>query len=62
MLVSVEKKEMSKAEQKCCMKKCNERGVPQEGFDFFVCDGCLKTLRLCLKREAERRYGKHDKN
>jgi len=54
--------EKNEAEQKCCCKGCELRGVPSEGFDFYVCDGCLEELDRCLQAEGAKVYGRHSNN
>jgi hypothetical protein len=36
----------------CCFKGCDERGKPQDGFDFFACDSCLTTMELLIAKKA----------
>lgn len=39
---------------KCCMEGCNTTGIPQPGFDFFVCPACLDRLEGMLFHEHAR--------
>lgn len=35
-------------EQNCIGKHCHKRGVPAEGYDFFVCERCLEVLDVMI--------------
>ncbi len=37
--------------RKCCVKGCTNRGMPSEGFEFFLCAGCLKELQRRIAKE-----------
>ena len=39
-------------EQKCTFIGCENRGVPQEGFDFFICDPCFIEFDRLLREKA----------
>lgn len=41
--------------KKCSAKGCASQGVPQTGFDFFVCDHHLAELERLLSQVAVRR-------
>jgi hypothetical protein len=53
---------MNAPEQKCCFKGCTNRGIPQDGFDFFVCDDCFVELEACLEKESDKRLERHANN
>ena len=42
--------------KKCACKGCLNFGEPQEGFDFFICDGCFDKFELALNREWEKKH------
>jgi len=48
--------------EKCCGKGCQNRGEPQEGFDFFLCDDCAEELERCLEIEWLNKYVRYPRN
>lgn len=34
---------------KCCGKGCENRGVPEPGFDFYLCADCAGELEFWLE-------------
>ncbi len=60
---------ISRLDQKrCCsllrdgVTHCPNRGVPEEGFDFYTCDGCLNYLEECLEKLGAEPYERHANN
>lgn len=43
------------AEKQCNVKGCTRMGVPQEGYDFFICDPCFVHFEKCLERAYMRK-------
>jgi len=45
--------------EQCCMVRgnvrCERRGEPEEGYDFFVCQDCLDELEARIDDEYLRR-------
>lgn len=46
----------------CCVKGCRARGFPSQGFDFFVCDGCVDELADLIAAEWHRMRARHAVN
>ncbi len=36
--------------KKCIVEGCANTGLPEVGYDFFLCDGCMEKLELQLAR------------
>lgn len=50
------------SEQKCCFKECENRGEPQEGFDFYMCEQCGIELERLLNQMYKQREDRHSNN
>lgn len=37
--------------EQCCIKGCENRGEPEEGFEFFMCESCMEELMRLLNME-----------
>jgi hypothetical protein len=35
-------------EEKCIGEDCEKRGVPRNGYSFFVCEDCLEELDAAI--------------
>jgi hypothetical protein len=46
-------------DQQCVVKGCGLRGFPSDGFDYYICDGCLDELADLITAEWSRRVGRH---
>jgi hypothetical protein len=44
-----------KSKVTCAFKDCTNSGVPQDGYNFFVCDACFDEFERCLDREHLKR-------
>ena len=49
-------------DQKCCFEGCEVRGFPSEGFDWYVCNGCLDELVDLIMERWERMVARHALN
>lgn len=49
-------------EQRCTFKGCENRGQPQKGFDFFICDSCFVEFERLLNEKYAQRQERHAKN
>jgi hypothetical protein len=43
------------SKKKCCFRDCQARGVPEAGYEFFVCAACLKAFDEAMDIEYLRR-------
>lgn len=48
------------SEQRCTFKGCENRGRPQKGFDFFICDPCFIELERLLNQKAAKKQQRHE--
>lgn len=48
--------------KKCCMKGCDHRGFPAEGYDFYLCGDCMEEIERRVRQEWVRRYERHANN
>ena len=53
---------MADNEQKCTFIGCENRGVPQEGFDFFACEACLEKLGELIEAGQRKQLERHERN
>jgi hypothetical protein len=54
--------DLSDEMEKCTFRGCENRGMPQDSYDFFVCDACFDELERHLERAAQKRYERHANN
>ena len=40
---------------RCTFAGCEQAGVPEDGYDFFVCEACCEKLESSLIAEYEKR-------
>lgn len=49
-------------EEKYTFKGCQNVGVPQDGFDFYICDPCFDEFERALQQRSRELHARHDNN